>query len=248
MGVFILFDKEIILKADGNLPEESDLSIFTEYDSESSVYFEEKSTGIKFLFLKKLDEIPSGFMKIMLREYFATHSEEENFKAFRAKALYEWREDCKFCSACGTELKDHETLTARQCPKCNKIVFPRISPCIIVTVCKEGKVLLARHSYRNQDIYACIAGFMECGESAEHAVEREVFEEVGLKIKNIKYRASQSWPFPDQLMLGFTADWESGEIKIQEEEISEAKWFDPENCPASPKPGSIAYRLIHKIY
>lgn len=75
--------------------------------------------------------------------------------------------------------------------------FPRIEPCIIVVVKKDGKVLLVNHTYRNQDIYACIAGFMEAGESAENAVQREVFEETGIKIKNIKYRGSQGWPFPD---------------------------------------------------
>ena len=97
-------------------------------------------------------------------------------------------------------------------------------------------------------MYTCIAGFMEAGESAENAVKREVKEEVGLNIKNIRYRGSQSWPFPDQLMLGFTAEYESGELKLQKEEIADAQWFDRDNCPASPKPGSIAYRLIHEEY
>jgi len=245
MNAYILCDRDIVVKEDGSLPLESDLSLFK---TDDAVNFEEPANNLKVLVISKEKEIPSGFKKIMLREFFASHSEEESFPAFRAKGLYEWRRQNRFCSACGAELKDHSELTAKQCPACNNLVFPRISPCIIVTVIKDGKVLLARHTYRNQDIYACIAGFMEAGESAEHAVEREVFEEVGLKIKNIKYRGSQSWPFPDQLMLGFTADWESGEIKLQEEEIAEAKWFDPENCPASPKPGSIAYRLIHKLY
>ena len=113
---------------------------------------------------------------------------------------------------------------------------------------KDEKVLLARHAYRNQDIFACIAGFIESGESAEHAVAREVFEETKLKVKNIIYRGSQSWPFPNQFMLGFTAEYDSGELVLQKEEITEAGWFDVDNLPASPKPGSIAYRLIHGLY
>ena len=86
---------------------------------------------------------------------------------------------------------------------------------------------------------------MEVGESAEHAVRREIMEEVGITVKNVRYRGSQSWPFPDQLMLAFTAEYESGEIKLQKDELSDARWFDRENCPASPQPGSIAYKLIH---
>ena len=89
---------------------------------------------------------------------------------------------------------------------------------------------------------------MEAGESAEEAVRRELLEETGIKVKNLTYRGSQSWPFPDQLMLGFTAEYESGELKLQKEEIADAQWFDRNNCPASPKPGSIAYRLIHGEY
>ena len=89
---------------------------------------------------------------------------------------------------------------------------------------------------------------MEAGENAEHTVYREVLEETGIRVKNIIYRGSQSWPFPDQLMLGFTAEYESGEVKRQEDEIADADWFDRESCPATPTPGSIAYRLIHKLY
>lgn len=213
-----------------------------------SSYFEEKTYDLKILFIKKLECLPENTKAVLLREYYASHSTEENFKAFRSKALSEWRLECQFCQKCGKKLEDHSSLTARVCPHCHNIIFPRISPCVIVAVEKGGKILLARHTYRNQDIYACIAGFMEAGESAEEAVHREVFEETGLKIKNLVYRGSQSWPFPDQLMLGFTAEWESGELQLQKEEIAEAKWFDPGNCPASPKPGSIAYKLIHKLF
>ena len=105
--------------------------------------------------------------------------------------------------------------------------------------------MLARHVQRNQDIYACIAGFMEAGESAEQAVKREILEETGIKVKNICYKGSQSWPFPAHLMLAFTAEYESGEIKIQPDELSDAQWFNIHDNPATPPPGSIAYKLIH---
>lgn len=142
-------------------------------------------------------------------------------------------------------MQEHQTLTARECPECRNLIFPRIEPCIIVLVSRDDEILLARHVQRNQNIYACIAGFMEAGETAEQAVAREIMEETGITVRNIRYYGSQSWPFPSQLMLGFTAEYESGEIKLQEDELSDAQWFHRDNCPASPPPGSIAYRLIH---
>ena len=149
---------------------------------------------------------------------------------------------------CGAELKEHSVLTARECPNCKRIAFPRIEPCVIVLVTKGEEILLAAHTYRNQDVYTCLAGFIEAGESAEQAVKREIFEETGLKVKNIVYRGSQSWPFPDQLMLAFEADWESGEIKIQEDELLEAAWFPKTQPPSKLSPGSVAYKLINGLF
>lgn len=247
MGCYVIVEKDLVLKQDGSLPEFSDLE---KIKASCGVreYFEEPANDLKVLGLSSKENLPEEFKTVMLREYFNEHDESEGFKAFRSKALLEWHQETKYCGACGGLLVNHKTLTARECPECKRLVFPRISPCVIVVIQKEDKILLARHTYRNQDIYACIAGFMEAGESAEAAVVREIFEETGLKVKNVTYRGSQSWPFPDQLMLGFTAEYESGDIKLQAEEIADAQWFDPDNCPASPKPGSIAYRLIHKLY
>lgn len=180
-----------------------------------------------------------------LRQFFAEHDEETSMKVARAKALSEWRKKTVFCPRCGTRLIEDAELTAMKCPECGELLFPRIDPCIIVLVRKGEKILLARHTQRNQDIYACLAGYVEAGETIENAVRREIFEETGIKVRNIQYRGSQSWPFPQQLMLAFYADYESGEIKVQEEEIEDAKWFDRNNLPATPAPGSIAYKLIH---
>ncbi|MCR5386367.1 MAG: NAD(+) diphosphatase [Treponema sp.] len=244
MHPVIIFEREIILRRDNGQLAKAD---FEAVKNQNPVerYFEEKSTDMQVLVLLSKDKLPDEYQSITLRDYFASHSEEENFIAFRARALASWYKDTVFCSLCGTKLKSHDRLTAMTCPSCGKTVFPRISPCIIVLVYKDNKILLARHVQRNQDIYACIAGFIEAGESAEEAVKREIKEEVGINVKNIQYKGSQSWPFPDQLMLGYTAEYESGDIVLQKEEIADAQWFDPDNCPASPKPGSIAYRLIH---
>lgn len=246
---YAISDKEMLLhKDDRELSFEDVLSLSKRFPEED--FFSEPDNSLSAVNIPSPlpQELLEEFKVVTLRELFAGQGEEKSFHAFRSKAILVWRKTHRFCGSCGAALEEHSTLSARVCPSCKKIHFPRIEPCIIVVVRKEGKVLLAKHTYRNQDIYACIAGFMEAGESAEQAVAREVFEETGIKIKNITYRGSQSWPFPGQLMLGFTADYDSGELVLQEDEIADAQFFDPDDCPASPKPGSIAYRLIHGLY
>jgi len=209
--------------------------------------FTEAANDLTCLALGDTEHLPEAYTTCLIREHFYASDEAETFRTARAKALIGWRETTHYCGRCGTALQDHESMTARVCPKCGQLIFPRIEPCVITVVRRaDGKILLARHVQRNQDIYACIAGFMEAGETAEQAVAREVMEETGLRIRNIRYFGSQSWPFPAQLMLGFTAEYDGGEIHLQEEELSDARWFDRDNCPASPAPGSIAWRLIHE--
>lgn len=243
---FALCDRDLVLRRDNSFLSREDLDVLRKY-CKTTEDFEEKSSDIEVIGLTKEAVLPEEYQWVPIRKMFATLGSEACFSLARAKALLEWRKNTRYCGRCGAELKEHETLTARYCPECDNLIFPRIEPCIIVVVHREdGKILLARHVQRNQNIYACIAGFMEAGESAERTVEREIFEETGIKVKNVKYFGSQSWPFPSQLMLGFTAEYESGELKLQADEISDADWFDKDNCPASPQPGSIAYRLIHE--
>ncbi len=135
-------------------------------------------------------------------------------------------------------------MRAKECPDCGLVIFPRLSPAIIVLVEKEGKILLAKAVRFKEDIYSILAGFVEPGETLEEAVEREVREEVGIAIKDIRYFGSQPWPFPDSLMIGFLAKYKSGRIKIDKEEIVDAGWFSPENLPNIPGNISIARRMI----
>ena len=245
MQYFAMFSRDTILRADNSPLSADDLNTLrTSCEVVESV--KEPSNGIFAIRLNDDTTLPDGYRKVAIRELFAELPAEDVFPLSRAKALLEWRQNTRFCSRCGTALVDDPNLTARLCPNCHQQIFPRIDPCIIMRIEKDGKILLARHVQRNQDIYACIAGFVEAGETLEQAVAREVREETGLTVKNVRYFGSQSWPFPAQLMLGFTAEYESGDISLQEEELSDARWFDPADCPASPKPGSIAYRLIHK--
>lgn len=165
--------------------------------------------------------------------------------AFRAKALAEWLDSTRFCPRCGASLHPDERETALHCPDCGNTVYPRINPCVIMLVSRGEEILLALHRNRNMNFYSCLAGFIEAGESVENAVRREIMEETGITVRNIRYYGSQSWPFPSQLMLGFTAEYESGEIHVQEDELQTAAWFPRNDCPATPPPGSMAYRLIH---
>lgn len=215
--------------------------------------FEELDTGIAAVRLtvtaaEGTDKVGGAFKWIPIRSYFAAEGVDHCFRVSRAKALLEWRALTQFCGRCGTHLVDRHHPTARYCPECGNMIFPRIEPCIIVVITREdGKILLARHVQRNQDIYACIAGFVEAGETLEQAVRREIREETGLEVTNVQYFGSQSWPFPAQLMVGFTAEYAGGDLTLQTDELSDARWFDRDDCPASPRPGSIAYRLIHNI-
>lgn len=194
------------------------------------------------------DKVGTAYQWRPIRSCFAAEGIEGCFRVARAKALLEWRSLTRFCGRCGTRLEERRQPTARCCPECGNMIFPRIEPCIIVVITREdGKILLARHVQRNQDIYACIAGFVEAGETLEQAVRREIREETGLEVTNVQYFGSQSWPFPAQLMIGFTAEYAGGDLTLQADELSDARWFDRDDCPASPRPGSIAYRLIHNI-
>jgi NAD+ diphosphatase len=143
----------------------------------------------------------------------------------RAVQVLDWYKNHQYCGICGTHniIDDKEMML--KCPKCGHMNFTRIAPAIIVAITKGDELLMAYHSYYEIKTYTILAGFVEAGETLEEAVRREVKEEVGINIKNIKYFGSQSWPFPNSLMVGFTAEYESGDIKVDNFEILKAKWF-----------------------
>ncbi|MBQ0075192.1 MAG: NAD(+) diphosphatase [Prevotella sp.] len=241
-------NRDIILREDNSLLSYDDLMTIREHTECYDVFSEPEygicAMGLKHSVADVSTDLPDGFKTMTLRLYLDDKSEEEKLRVSRAKALTEWLSKTRYCCRCGKPLKAHKSLTALCCDGCGEQIFPRIEPCIIVLVRRGNKILLARHVQRNQNIYACIAGFMEAGETVEQCVRREIKEETGITVKNVRYFDSQSWPYPSQLMLGFTAEYESGELSLQEDEISDAGWYDIDDCPATPPPGSIAYRLI----
>jgi len=152
----------------------------------------------------------------------------------------------RFCPQCGGRNHLNHQEFAMQCNDCRVLHYPRIYPCIIVAIRWDNKILLAQHSRHTTELYTVIAGFVEVGETLEQTVSREVFEETGLKVTNIRYFGSQPWAFPSSMMIGFMADYESGEIKPDYSELSDAKWFDVDNMPTIAPLGTIARVLIEK--
>ena len=172
---------------------------------------------------------------------------EEAFRlAGRAWQLVNFRRTHRFCGSCGAPSVPSTREWAMVCRE-GHTVYPRLSPCIIVAVRRGAEILLAAHRRHHQPVdpmYTVLAGFTEPGESLEQCVAREVFEESGIRVTNIRYVASQPWPFPHSLMMGFMADYESGELTVQEEELVDAGFFTPAALPRLPPRGTIARRLI----
>lgn len=194
------------------------------------------------------DEIPNGFQFVSLRQLIPVWDHQTFEQASRAVQLLEWKKKHRFCSQCGTKTRMHHTEHCMVCPNCHYRQYPRISPCIITIITHgDNEVLLAKSIHRKDNVYGLIAGFVEVGETLEQAVARETLEEVGVHIKNIRYLASQPWPFPSNLMLAFHAEYADGDIKIQEDEIADAQFFKQTALPEVPHAGSIAHRLIMHI-
>ena len=161
-----------------------------------------------------------------------------------ASQIGTWARQHRFCGSCAGPMQPVDGERAMHCPVCAIQHYPRLSPSMIVLVTRGDEILLARSPRFNQGVYSTLAGFVEAGESVEDCVAREVFEEVGLQVHNLQYVASQGWPFPHSLMLGFHAEYAAGEIVMQAEEIEDARWFALDDLPLLPPPNSISRYLI----
>ena len=194
------------------------------------------------------EAIPDGYQLVPIRELIQSWSTTEFLQASRAVQLLEWRRNHKFCSHCGhaTEIDSKEY--AMVCPTCGYHQYPRVQHCVITIISKgDDELLLAKSAHNKSNMYGLIAGFVEVGETLEEAVQREAFEEVGVKLKNIRYMSSQPWPFPSNLMIAFHAEYDSGDIQLQLEEISDAQFFKFDQLPEIPFKGSIAHSMIMQV-
>ncbi|MDR1362851.1 MAG: NAD(+) diphosphatase [Spirochaetaceae bacterium] len=166
---------------------------------------------------------------------------------FRACHIAQWVSDSVFCGSCGGKNNFSSSEFARVCTVCGRIEYPRVSPAIIVRISNDNDEILLAHDRKfSGNVYSLIAGFYEAGECLEDTVEREVFEEVGLRVRDVRFISSQSWPFPNSLMVGFSAKYAGGFICCDGVEIEDAGWFNRGNLPQIPGHGSIARRLIEE--
>ncbi|OQX17124.1 MAG: hypothetical protein BWK76_10555 [Desulfobulbaceae bacterium A2] len=186
----------------------------------------------------------SGLQGITLREAFAHLAEDLWGMAGRAFQILAWHRNHRFCGRCGARTTELATEFAMRCPRCELLVYPRISPAVIMTVLDGDKILLGRAPRFPAGMYSPLAGFVEPGETLEEAVRREVQEEVGIAIDEIRYVGNQPWPFPHSLMIGFTARYAGGDLQVNHNELEDAQWFTADRMPLLPARTSIARRLI----
>lgn len=162
----------------------------------------------------------------------------------RASQLLDWERDHKYCGRCGNTMQADTSERAMRCEPCGTINYPRIAPCVIVLITRGEEILLARNANFPGPMYSTLAGFIEPGETVEETLVREVREEVGVEVCNLRYFQSQSWPFPNQLMIGFFADHAGGEIVCDQIEIVDAQWFNVNDLPMIPPVSSVSGQLI----
>ena len=188
------------------------------------------------------ENIPGELMPV--RSLFSLAGEEEIYLAGRAIQLLDWQKNHRYCGKCGAPTTIKAGQFAMLCPACGLVSYPRISPAVMVLIQRGDELLLARSPRFRPGVFSALAGFVEAGETLEQCASREVLEEVGITITNLRYFGSQSWPFPHSLMVAFFADYAGGIIDPDPSEIEDAGWFPRSALPALPEPVSIARQMI----
>src|SRR5690606_14385673 len=189
-------------------------------------------------------EAPPGYAFHKLRAVLAGLGAHGSL-ASRAFQVSEWVRTHRYCGVCATPMRQSQTELCFHCPSCGFAAYPRVSPAMMVLIKRKNEVLLARHATYATARYTALAGFVEAGENIEEAIHREVREEVGLEVADLRYFGSQSWPFPHSLMIAYTAEYAGGELRLQQDELDDAGWFGPgDPLPDIPSEESIAGRLI----
>jgi NAD+ diphosphatase len=212
------------------------LGIFDGFPCHAALVGPDADTGIR----------SDGFSWQNLRTLLPQMDSDVGFLAGRALQTLNWQRNNRFCGRCGDKMAPREDERSMHCPSCDYRQYPRLSPAIIVAVTRGEELLLAHARHFPEGMFSLVAGFVEPGETFEDCVVREVREEVGIGIRDIRYLSSQPWPFPDSLMVGFTAKWATEEVVADGVEIGEAKWCARDRMPEIPGPHTIAGRIIRR--
>lgn len=194
--------------------------------------------------VQNFTSLPTSMQFKGLRALFGTMDDDLFILAGRAMQILHWHKEHRFCGKCGTAMRNRDTELAKICPACRFVSFPRLSPAVIMSVTRGDHILLGRAPRFPPGMYSTLAGFVEPGETLEEAVKREVREEVNVRISNIKYVASQPWPFPHSIMIGFSASYVDGALEIDDHELEDARWFSVRDLPSLPSKITIARLLI----
>ncbi|MDP2790750.1 MAG: NAD(+) diphosphatase [Rectinemataceae bacterium] len=235
------FDANLVLPGNTSIPGPDDFRSFVWNETGYLSFFAEEETAARML--------AAGTARIPVRQAIGQYPRDEVRAFLKGLALSTWNKGARFCGACGSPLTDAsgQDSGGRVCAACGRVHFPKISPAVITLVRKGDKALLAHNSRFPAGRFGLIAGFVESGETLEETVHREVREEAGIEVDSIEYRTSQPWPFPDSLMVAFTARWVSGEARPDGDEIAELRWCSPSDLPSIPPPGSVARQLIDEF-
>jgi NAD+ diphosphatase len=222
------------------------LAELTQLGIEGSRLYLGRLNGVDCLALRARADAaePAGWQWRGLRSLFLRIPDALLALAGRSFQIVEWDRSHRFCGRCGAATEDKPDERAKRCPACGHVVYPRVSPAMMVLVTRGRELLLARANRFPQAMFSALAGFVEPGESIEDCIRREVREEVGVEVGNLRYFASQSWPFPHSLMIAFNAEYAGGEARPCDPEIAEVKWFAIDALPQLPGPVSISRHLI----
>ncbi len=245
--VFCFKENLLLLKRsdrEPEIPQKKDFEIFIE----EGIYLFSLNDAPCFLVQAEFETDKIKFIYHEITSYRSLYRKENDWITLLAFQLKNWYEQHRFCGTCGCETKLKQDERAVECPVCKTIIYPCISPAIIVAILSDDKLLLARGTNFRDNFYSLVAGYVDVGESLEQAVVREVKEEVGLNIRNIRYYKSQPWPFSGSMMIGFIAEADENQpIQIDNKEIAHAAWFSRTELPNHPPNRSIAGELINKF-
>jgi len=244
---FVIHDKRILIKEEQDnylIPQSSDIQKLGLAPTEKQFLGLLDGHPCYVAELRDGAQVSRAFSFVGLRALFSQFGEDVIRAAGMANQLVCWGQNHRYCGKCGERTENKKDERAKICSQCGLINYPRLSPAMIVAVLKDHQILLAHSKRFPGKFFSVLAGFVEPGETLEECVKREVSEEVGITVRNIRYFGSQPWPFPDSLMVAFTAEYAAGEISIDHSEIAEAGWYSAKQFPPIPPKISIARELI----